>query len=62
MKVKALDTYKKLNVIDKELQRIPEDGEVFEVTEERAKVLLGDNAYKVAFVKKVTTKKKKVEE
>lgn len=53
MKVKALDTYKKLNVRDNELGRIPEVGEEFEVTEERFKILNGDNKYKEIFVEEV---------
>ncbi len=53
MKVKATNQYKKLNVEDKELKRIPKEGEVFEVTEERFKVLSGDNKYKAVFIKAV---------
>jgi len=68
-KVRALPKYKELNVDDKNLQRIPEPGEEFEVTKERLDVLLGDNGYKEVFVEvveeikpeepKPTTKKKK---
>ena len=49
--VEALDTYKLRNIPDKVLERIPEPGEQFEVTEERLTVLLGANPYNVAFVK-----------
>lgn len=53
MKVKATKAYKELQVLDTELWRIPEEGEIFEVSEERAKILMGDNAYKTAFVELV---------
>ena len=51
MKVIALNTYKKLGVLDQELGRTPEEGEVLEITKERFDVLSGNNLYKVAFVK-----------
>ena len=53
MKVKATDQFIKLNVKPIELDWIPEAGEIFEVTEERYKVLKGNNAYNVAFVEEV---------
>ena len=53
MLVKATNKYKKFNMIDKELNKIPEEGEKFEVTEERYKVLTETNHYKVVFVEKV---------
>lgn len=53
MKVKALDTYKRLNIKDKELDRIPNINEIFEVTKERFKVLTIDNMYNEVFVEKV---------
>ena len=53
MKVRALKTYKELNVIDKELKVIPEEGQVFDISKERLDVLLGNNAYKKAFVELV---------
>lgn len=53
MKVKATEMYKKLNVQDKELGRIPEVGEEFEVSEERYEVLTKTNPNKVVFVEKV---------
>lgn len=49
--VEALDTYKKNNIADEELKRAPETGEQFEVSKERLEVLLGNNPYKMAFVK-----------
>lgn len=49
--VEALVTYKEKKVKDKELNRIPEPGEQFEVTEERLEVLLGNNSHNTAFVK-----------
>lgn len=53
MKVKATEMYKKLNVQDKELKRIPEAGEEFEVSEERYEILTKTNPNKVVFVEKV---------
>lgn len=54
--VEALVTYKEKGIKDKELNRIPEPGEQFEVTEERLEVLLGNNSYNKAFVKLVEEK------
>lgn len=53
MLVKATNKYKELNVQDKELQRIPEEGEVFEVSDERFKTLTKDNEFKEVFVEEV---------
>lgn len=50
MKVRALDTYKRLKLQEATLKRIPEIGEEFIVDDKRAKILLGDNLYKQAFV------------
>ena len=66
-KVIALDAFKKNNIKAKELDRIPNDGEIFEVSEERLQILLGDNPYKKVFVKvleepKIEKPKKKVVE
>lgn len=58
MLVKATNKYKELNIVDKELNKIPEEGEEFEVTEERYKVLTKTNQYKVVFVEKVETENK----
>lgn len=58
MLVKATDKYKKLNITDKELNKIPQEGEEFEVTEERYKVLTKTNRYKVVFVEKVEAENK----
>lgn len=49
--VEALDTYKKLNLSDGELGRVPEVGETWEITKDRLDVLLGDNDMKQEFVK-----------
>lgn len=67
MKVKATNKYKELNLIDNELGRMPEEGEEFEVSEERFKVLAETNKFNEVFVEKVdetntakkTTRKKK---
>ena len=56
-KVKALKTYKELNVKDGDLGRIPEEGEEFTISGERLEVLLGENKYKRAFVELVEEKK-----
>ena len=53
IKVIALDTFKKNNLKAKELDRIPNEGELFEVSEERLQILLGDNSYKKVFVKQL---------
>lgn len=53
MLVKATNKYKELNLQDKELQRIPEEGEKFEVSNERFKVLTKDNEFKEVFVEKI---------
>lgn len=53
MLVKATNKYKELNLLDKELQRIPEKGEEFEISEERFKVLTKDNEFKEVFVEKI---------
>lgn len=59
MQVEALDTYKKYNIKDSELRRIPKVGERFTVSDKRARVLLGQNDYNLVFVKVVETKKGK---
>lgn len=60
MKVKATNKYKELNVQDNELGRIPEEGEEWEVTEERYKVLTETNKFNTVFVEKVKDKKENV--
>ena len=57
MKVKATHAYKELKVSDANLGRIPEEGEIFEVDPERARVLMGDNKYKAVFVEIAEPKK-----
>lgn len=52
-KVEALNTYTKLKVRDAEYDRILPEGFRFEVDDARLQTLLGNNKYKVAFVKKV---------
>ncbi len=54
MLVKATNKYKELNVKDKILDKIPEAGEEFEVTEERFKELTETNQYNTIFVEAVT--------
>lgn len=66
MLVRATDKYEKLNLKDNELNRIPRQGEEFEVTKERYEVLTKNNKFNVEFVEKVeevetATKKVKAE-
>jgi len=56
MKVKATGEFKKKNVWPQELGRIPEEGEIFEVTNERYNVLKGNNDFKTIFVTKLEEK------
>lgn len=58
MKVRATKEYKTRCIKDKELGRIPEENEVFEVTEERFNILNGNNEFKVVFVERVEDEKK----
>lgn len=53
MLVKATNKYEKLNIKDKELDRVPKAGEEFEVSEERYKVLTETNEYKEVFVEAI---------
>lgn len=53
MLVEATNKYEELKIKDKELNRVPKEGEKFEVTEERFKVLSKNNKYNATFVKKV---------
>ena len=57
MLVRATDKYEKLNLQDNELKRIPKEGEEFEVSEERYKVLTKTNSFGVVFVEKVEAEK-----
>lgn len=50
MKVKATNKFNELNVRPEELNKIPKEGEIFEVTEERFKVLTGGNRFEKIFV------------
>ena len=49
VRVIATDASKRLNVRVKELRRIAMPGEIFEVTEDRFKVLNGGNRYRSVF-------------
>lgn len=53
MLVKATNKYKELKLKDNELNRIPEQGEQWEVSEERYKVLTQTNKFNAVFVEKV---------
>ena len=52
-KVKALDTYKKMNIRDEQLDKVPDEGEEFIVNTDRLEVLSGNNSYGVKFVEVV---------
>lgn len=58
MKVKALNTYEKYRIEDKELKRIVKTGEIFDIDEDRYSVLAGKNEYGLIFVEKVEEKSK----
>ena len=53
MQLRATDKHEKLNIKDNELDRIPKQGEEFEISEERFKVLTQTNKFNVVFVEKV---------
>ena len=55
MVVRATDKYQKLNLQDKELNRIPKEGEEWEISGERYEFLKGNNPYKAVFVEAVNT-------
>lgn len=52
MKVRATENYQKFKLRDKELKRIPKEGEEFTVTKKRFKELT-ENKYNVAFVEEI---------
>lgn len=58
MLVKATKKYQELKVKDKELDRIPKEGEKFEITKERYDVLTKTNQFKEVFVEEVPEIKK----
>ena len=58
----ALDTYQKHKIIDQTYGRIMYEGETFEVTDERLDILLGNNPYKVPFVRLVEEAKEEPKE
>ena len=53
VQVRALDTYQKNLITDKELGRIPQKGEIFTVSKERFEILSGKNEHKIVFVEKI---------
>ena len=53
MKVRATAEYEKRNLKDVELDYIPREGEEFEVSEERYRILSGKNPFNAKFVEKV---------
>lgn len=61
MRVVATNKYQELNIMDGTLQRIPMEGEEFEISEDRFELLNGNNFYKVVFVKPLDTYIQEVE-
>lgn len=59
--VEALKIYEERNIVDSILKRVPKTGERFIVDKDRLEVLLGNNAYKEAFVKLVEEPKEEIE-
>lgn len=49
-KVRALDTYKKMNIRDEQLNRVLEPGEEFIVSTDRLETLNNNNIYELKFV------------
>lgn len=49
--VEALDTYKRFNISDNELKKIPTPGTRWEVSKERLEILLGKNSHGKVFIK-----------
>ena len=60
MKVKATNAYKELKLKAVELGRVPEEGEIFEIKNEKFSYLNGNNKYKKVFVEKVEEKQKEL--
>lgn len=56
MKVKATNAYKELKLKAVELGRVPEEGEIFEIKNEKFSYLNGNNNHKKVFVEKVEEK------
>ena len=57
MLVKATNKYEKLNLKDNELGRIPKEGEQWEITKERYKILTQTNKFNTVFVEKIEESK-----
>ena len=62
VKVRALAVYEQQNIQDSTLGRVPYAGEVFEVSEERYKVLSGNNDFHTKFVELVEEAKEEVKQ
>lgn len=61
-RVKATEMYRKYQLIDSQLGFVPAEGYEFEVSDERFRVLNGDNSYGCAFVTEVKGEKPKAVE
>ena len=61
-RVKATEMYRKYQLIDAQLGFVPAEGYEFEVSDERFRVLNGDNSYGCAFVTEVKGEKPKAVE
>lgn len=57
MLVKATNKYEKLKLKDNELGRIPKEGEQWEITKERYKILTQTNKFNTVFVEKIEESK-----
>lgn len=57
-RVNKADNGEPLIIEDSELGRVPVEGEIFEVTEERFNKLIGNNIYGLVFVEEVVEEKK----
>ena len=57
-KVEATKEYERMGLPDRDLQRVPKEGEQWEVDINRLMYLLGDNKYNKQFVRKVNCSKK----
>lgn len=62
MKVKATNKYKELKLKAVELGRIPKEGEIFEIKNEKFSMLNGNNKYKAIFVEKLNENKEQTNE
>lgn len=58
MKVRATNEYQKRNITDKELGRVIQEGEIFDISDERFEILNGNNSFNCIFVERLEDEKK----